>query len=71
MKNRICYLDAAKGICMLFIVCAHTGVNTHIPMAHTAQTTLFFLLSGYFYNNALEFKIFLQKGARYFAKVVV
>jgi len=46
---------------MLFIICAHTGFNTHIPMAHTAQTTLFFLLSGYFFKNIENFNTFLKK----------
>jgi len=39
MKQRNNFLDAAKGLCMLIIMCCHMGVDLHEPMLHTVQTT--------------------------------
>lgn len=48
MKERLVYLDAAKGIGMLLIVCAHLSVSVPIPMLASVKVALFFLLSGLF-----------------------
>lgn len=48
--KRVTYIDSAKGLCMLMIVCSHVGASVPIPMFHTAQTSAFFLLSGYFFK---------------------
>ena len=61
MKERITYLDASKGICMLLIMCAHIGVPIDIPRAHAAQTTTFFMLSGFFFSTKVRFSDFLNK----------
>lgn len=61
MKERITYIDVAKGICMLLIMCAHIGVPIDIPRAHAAQTTTFFMLSGYFFSIKGNFKDFMKK----------
>ena len=64
MKQRINYLDAAKGLCMLIIMCCHMGVNTHVPMAHTVQTTAFFMISGFFFSVKTNVKSFLLKSCK-------
>lgn len=61
MKERLTYLDAAKGIGLILIVCAHTGVDCIIPMLGSVKVALFFLLSGLFFTNktTLGFKEYL------------
>ena len=62
MKERQGYLDAAKGIGMLLIVGAHTGVSFPIPMLSNVQGALFFLISGLFFipKSSLPFKDYLK-----------
>ena len=55
-NNRITFLDSAKGVCMVLIVCSHTDALVPVPMAHLAQTSAFFLLSGYFFSTRLGWK---------------
>ncbi len=62
MKERQVYLDAAKGIGMLLIVCAHTGVSFPIPMLSNVKVALFFLISGLFFipKASLPFNDYLK-----------
>lgn len=62
MKERQVYLDAAKGIGMLLIVCAHTGVSFPAPMLSSVKVALFFLISGLFFipKSSLPFKDYLK-----------
>lgn len=64
MKQRIAFLDSAKGICMLMIVCGHVGANVPIPLFHTAQTAAFFLLSGYFLSVKSTITDFMKKNVK-------
>lgn len=64
MLERITYLDSAKGICMLMIVCDHVGANVPIPLFHTAQTAAFFLLSGYFFSVNSAVSDFMKKSIK-------
>lgn len=55
-------MDAAKGVCMLIIMCCHIGVDIHVPMSHTVQTTAFFLISGFFFSTKMDGNTMLRKG---------
>ena len=56
-RERLNYLDAAKGIGMLLIVCAHTGADTHIPMLGNVKVALFFILSALFFTKKVQLDI--------------
>lgn len=64
MKQRITYIDAAKGLCMLIIMCCHIGVDIHVPMSHTVQTTAFFMISGFFFSVKMDGKTLLMKSCK-------
>lgn len=46
-KNRILWVDVAKGICMLSIIAGHFGVSWINDIVFSYHLTLFFFLSGY------------------------
>ena len=60
-KQRILYIDLAKGLCMLLVVMVHCGVLEFFPGLYTANVVLFFLLSGYFYHDDIPTIDFLLK----------
>lgn len=64
MKERLVYLDAAKGIGMLLIVCVHLGVTVPIPMLASVKVALFFLLSGLFVTAKDDTKHWLSRNVR-------
>lgn len=61
-NNRIEFIDLAKGICILYIVLGHIGVNINFPglgnMINIAMPT-FFVLSGLFVKSYGSVKSFL------------
>lgn len=61
MKERLIYFDAARGIAMLLIVCAHTGVCIPIIMLDSAKVVVFFLISGIFFSDKLPLKDYLNR----------
>lgn len=72
MKQRIQYIDAAKGLAILFVIVGHVGLiyssslaggmpNIVVHFAFTFHLPVFFIASGYFFNantplNATFFK---------------
>lgn len=52
-KKRVQWVDSAKGLCILFVVVSHFGVNGHIlcPFYQYFFLPLFFLLSGFVYKE--------------------
>lgn len=50
-KNRIAYVDMAKGFCMILVVMIHTGIPEIIPHIYASKVALFFVLSGFFYHD--------------------
>lgn len=51
MKERITYIDSAKGICILLVMMIHIGVPEPIPNVYAAKVPLFFILSGFFLRS--------------------
>lgn len=54
-KERIEFIDLAKGLCILLIIIGHCGVTIPIPGFATMQMPLFFVLSGLFVKNSGSF----------------
>lgn len=48
MKNRIKFLDIAKGIAILAIIAGHTGPDWVKQFVFTFHVPVFFIISGYF-----------------------
>lgn len=48
-KNRIEFVDLAKGISILLVVMNHIGVPEYIPGLYAAKVPIFFVLSGLFF----------------------
>lgn len=65
MKQRIGYIDVAKGIGILLVAMAHTGLSLVAPYLHkliySFHMPLFFFLSGYFFDAGLPFLALLKK----------
>ncbi|MCM1337458.1 MAG: acyltransferase family protein [Candidatus Amulumruptor caecigallinarius] len=51
-KHRIEFIDLAKGICILLIICGHIGVNIPIPGFGVYMLPLYYLISGMFYKES-------------------
>ncbi len=51
-KERIQWIDAAKGICMICIVAGHLGVDGINVIVYPFHLTVFFILSGYTLKQA-------------------
>lgn len=60
-KKRIEYIDMAKGICMTIIVLGHSNYSINIKGITIAIVPLFFAISGFFFNEKREWKVFLLK----------
>lgn len=54
LKNRIEFVDLAKGICILLVVMNHIGVSEYIPGLYAAKVPIFFVLSGLFYLKQIN-----------------
>lgn len=76
MKPRIYYLDAIKGIAILFIIYGHipmysygegwTELASFRPMTSLVQLTMFFFVSGFLFNSE---KMLIGGGEKLLAKV--
>ena len=65
MKNRDTYVDIAKGICILLVVCIHSEVFGVIgmPLMFIA-VPMFFFMSGFYDRPNLPLKSFVRKNVR-------
>lgn len=64
-KHRDEYVDAAKGLCILLVVCIHTEVFGVIGMPLTfLAVPMFFFLSGFYDSSERPFSQWLGKSAR-------
>lgn len=63
-QNRIAYLDAAKGLCMILVVMIHTGVPEPLPGLYCMKVILFFILSGYFFSCNMSTRDMVKKKVR-------
>lgn len=63
-KQRISYIDIAKGIAMLAIIAGHFGIASADRIVYTFHVPLFFLVSGYFLSTKENFFPFMKKKAR-------
>lgn len=63
-KQRICYIDIAKGFAMLCIIAGHFGIVSAERFVFTFHVPLFFLLSGYFLSTKVSFLPFMKQKAR-------
>lgn len=50
-KNRIEFIDLAKGICILLIIVGHSGVEVDYPGLSAMRTPLYLTLSGLFFKD--------------------
>ena len=50
-KQRIDFIDLAKGVCILLLAIGHCGINTGIPGYIWVAVPLFFVISGLFFKN--------------------
>lgn len=63
-KERIKYIDIARGIAMLCIVLGHLGNSQINRVVFTFHVPLFFFITGYFINNRRSVKDFIKNKAR-------
>ena len=50
-KQRIQFIDLAKGVCILLVILGHCGVNLHLTMLRDVRMPLYFILSGLFFKD--------------------
>ena len=60
MKNRIKFLDIAKGIAILAIIAGHTGPDWVKQFVFTFHVPIFFIISGYFLKEGNDV-VFVKK----------
>ena len=53
-KQRIQWIDVAKGICMLCVIAGHSGIPIITRIVFSFHLTVFFILSGYTLKNNLS-----------------
>lgn len=63
-KNRIDWIDMAKGYGMLAVIIAHICSGPLHAWIYTFHMPLFFFLSGYVFNNKYTFDVFIKKKAK-------
>lgn len=63
-KQRLVYVDIAKGIAMLCIIAGHFGIVSVNHVVYTFHVPLFFLLSGYFLSTRQPLPDYLKTKAR-------
>lgn len=63
-KNRIAWIDMAKGYGMLAVIIAHICSGPLHEWIYTFHMPLFFFLSGYVFNNKDNFDVFIKKKAK-------
>lgn len=65
MTERDLYVDVAKGICMLLIICIHTEVFQVIGMPLTfIAVPMFFFMSGFYDRSGKPFNSWFPKSLR-------
>lgn len=60
-KNRILWIDVAKGICMISVIAGHLGVTEINKIVFSYHLTVFFILSGYTLKNNLTAETLSKK----------
>ncbi len=61
MRERIKWIDVAKGICMVSIVLGHQGIGAIDKYVYAYHLTLFFILSGYTMKQVEVNRDYLEK----------
>lgn len=61
MKERVSWIDMAKGYGVLFVIYAHLGVDFLWTWMYSFHLPLFFFLSGYVFNANRKFTEFVAK----------
>jgi len=64
MKQRIGYIDIAKGLCILLVMMVHIGIPEPLPNLYNVKVPLFFVLSGFFFREPDSMKGLLIKKLR-------
>lgn len=60
-KSRIEFIDLAKGVCIILVICAHTGTQIAFPGANTLRMPLYYVLSGLFFKDYGSIKNLTKK----------
>ncbi len=63
-KNRIAWIDMAKGYGMFAVIIAHICSGPLHSWIYTFHMPLFFFLSGYVFSNKDKFDVFIKKKAK-------
>lgn len=63
-KNRLVYLDIARGIAMISIVLGHLRLNNINRVVFTYHLPIFFIISGFFINTNDKMSHFVKKKVR-------
>ena len=67
MRDRIEHIDIAKGIGIIFVAFTHSKLTTYFPLVVNLQEQfvmpLFFLISGTFFSNRIDFRTFVLRKA--------
>lgn len=50
-KQRIDFIDLAKGVCILLVVLGHIGIPISLPGMNSMRMPLYFILSGLFFKD--------------------
>ena len=61
MNDRIEFIDLAKGICIIMVICVHCDMNLSFPGLDSMRMPLYFILSGLFFKTYGGFKNFIVK----------
>ncbi|OUP10066.1 acyltransferase family protein [Collinsella sp. An2] len=65
MRQRLQYIDIARGVAMLCIISGHLGITSINSIVYTFHVPLFFLLSGYVFSRKQEsWGSYIQKRAK-------
>ena len=60
-NNRVRYVDIARGISIICIILGHLGVSSINRFVFTFHVPVFFLISGYFFDEKSNWKVFTGK----------
>lgn len=55
-KQRIEFIDLAKGVCILLVVMEHVGLSASLPGLRLLRVPLYFILSGLFFKDYGSYK---------------
>lgn len=61
MRQRIEFVDLAKGVCILLVIAGHTGLRFYFPGLDAIRMPLYFILSGLFFKDYGGLKNLLKK----------